>query len=93
MGTRVVTGSTSCEEGGGKGPGQVLGAPLRGLEGLVAGGGGACGSWVGAGLPEAVAVAHLDLELTGPGCATRGLRFSRGRLGIQPHLHSLQDVQ
>ena len=40
VGTRFVTGSASCEEGGGgKGPGQVLGAPLRGLEGLVAGGG------------------------------------------------------
>ena len=38
-GTRVVTGSASCEERGGKGPGQVLGAPLRDLEGLVAGGG------------------------------------------------------
>ena len=27
------------KRGGGKGPGQVLGAPLRDLEGLVAGGG------------------------------------------------------
>ena len=73
-GTRVVTGSASCE-GGGEGAGAGAGGTASGTKGAGSKGGpNGCG-WVRDGQPEVVVVPTWTWSLRGRGGATRGLRL------------------
>ena len=91
MGTKVVTGSSACK-GGEEARGGARGA-ATGAGGAGSRTGSTGSGWVETGQPGVVVSPIWTWNLWGRGGCYQWLAFSCSRLGLQPYLHRLQDIQ